>query len=246
MKATQRWTGIALGVIALLFVLAPAFRGALEISTREHHVLHGVMLIFAIGSGIFIAGKGELRRIAGGSGFLLLSIFAPVFAMLLMWPSEYSYFEMHPFGHVLEHFGLVVLGFVTGYAGQRYASGIGWAMGLSLLAMAFLAAWGFGVAPHGLAPAAPGGTVVNPASTATHAPNAARGAQVFAQNCAVCHGRSGEGASGPSLKGEAARKNLAQAEAWIENPLPPMPKLYPATLSAQDVTDVAAFVETLH
>lgn len=50
---------------------------------------------------------------------------------------------------------------------------------------------------------------------------------------------------GPRLIGESARKNLQQAQAWIENPAPPMPKLYPGTLTAQDVRDVAGYVETL-
>jgi len=71
------------------------------------------------------------------------------------------------------------------------------------------------------------------------------GKQVFAQNCAACHGTSGEGGAGPSLKGERARKNQAAAIAWIKDPSPPMPKLYPSPLSARDVRDVAAYIETL-
>jgi len=47
------------------------------------------------------------------------------------------------------------------------------------------------------------------------------------------------------LHGEKARKNTAAAIAWIKNPQPPMPKLYPGTLSEKDVTDVAAYVESL-
>jgi len=71
------------------------------------------------------------------------------------------------------------------------------------------------------------------------------GKQVFTQNCASCHGAAGQGGVGPSLKRESSRKNLAQAEAWIKNPQPPMPKLYPSPLSEKDVADVASFVETL-
>ncbi len=51
---------------------------------------------------------------------------------------------------------------------------------------------------------------------------------------------------GPSLINEGSRKNLQQAVSWIKNPMPPMPKLFPATLSEQDVRDVAAYVESLH
>jgi mono/diheme cytochrome c family protein len=87
-------------------------------------------------------------------------------------------------------------------------------------------------------------------SSTTSAPAAqgdvAHGKVVFAANCAGCHGATGtEGPTGPSLKNEKSRKNFDQAVAWIKNPQPPMPKLYPATLNDKDVNDVAAFVETI-
>lgn len=73
----------------------------------------------------------------------------------------------------------------------------------------------------------------------------ARGKELFAKNCAICHGAAGIGAEAPALRGESARKNTAQLQAWIEKPAPPMPALYPNPLSRRDVADVAAFVETL-
>jgi alcohol dehydrogenase (cytochrome c) len=73
----------------------------------------------------------------------------------------------------------------------------------------------------------------------------AHGKAVFGQYCAGCHGATGEGGVGPSLKGEAARKSLAEATAFIKEPKAPMPKLYPAPLTDKDVAEVAAFVETL-
>lgn len=73
-----------------------------------------------------------------------------------------------------------------------------------------------------------------------------RGRQVFANKCAACHGSNGQGGSiGPALRNERSRKNLAQTQAWIKDPDPPMPKLYPAELTAKDVADVAAFVQSL-
>jgi mono/diheme cytochrome c family protein len=82
--------------------------------------------------------------------------------------------------------------------------------------------------------------------TATASGDAAHGKSIFAANCASCHGASGtEGGVGPSLKNEKSRKDLAAAIAWIKNPQPPMPKLYPSPLSEKDVTDVASYVETL-
>jgi mono/diheme cytochrome c family protein len=41
------------------------------------------------------------------------------------------------------------------------------------------------------------------------------------------------------------RLSLARIEGIIENPDPPMPKLYPSVLSEQDVDDIAAYVKTL-
>jgi mono/diheme cytochrome c family protein len=87
-------------------------------------------------------------------------------------------------------------------------------------------------------------------ATATTSPvpagNATNGKQIFSANCAQCHGATGtEGGVGPSLKNETSRKNFAQTVAWIKNPTPPMPKLYPSPLSAKDVNDVAAYVQSL-
>ena len=74
----------------------------------------------------------------------------------------------------------------------------------------------------------------------------AKGKQIFAANCASCHGATGtEGGVGPSLKNEKSRKNYDQTVAWIKNPQPPMPKLFPNPLTEADVDNVAAYVQTL-
>ena len=71
----------------------------------------------------------------------------------------------------------------------------------------------------------------------------AHGKAVFAQNCARCHGA--EGGIGPALKNEKSRKNYVLTVAWVKNPQPPMPKLFPDTISDKDVADVAAYVQSL-
>jgi mono/diheme cytochrome c family protein len=74
----------------------------------------------------------------------------------------------------------------------------------------------------------------------------AAGKEVFVRNCSACHGATGtEGGIGPSLHNEKARKNYVQTVAWIKNPQPPMPKLYPAPLGEKDVDDAAAYVQSL-
>lgn len=76
--------------------------------------------------------------------------------------------------------------------------------------------------------------------------NADAGHEIFRANCSICHGTTGtEGGVGPSLTREGMRKNYLQTVAWIENPQPPMPKLYPDPLSEANVRDVAAYVQKL-
>jgi mono/diheme cytochrome c family protein len=234
-----RTLGYIVLALTLLFALAPAYRGSVEFPVRMHHLLHAVILVGAALSGLLVARRGP-AQLSVRAVWLILSIVAPVLAMLLMWPSEYSPLDKLPAAHVLEHLGLILLGFGTAYAGQMYAGGVGVAMSLSLWGMAFLAAWGFGVSPPlrvaSAAPQAPSGA---------GAPDGARGRAIYTENCSSCHGAHATGGMGPSLIGEASRKNMQQAVSWIENPQPPMPKLYPGTLSAQDVRDVAAYVESL-
>jgi mono/diheme cytochrome c family protein len=79
----------------------------------------------------------------------------------------------------------------------------------------------------------------------TSSASLSHGAEVFAANCAACHGTAGAGGLGPSLRGENQRKNLEATVAWIKQPAPPMPKLYPAPLSEHDVDDVATYVQSL-
>jgi mono/diheme cytochrome c family protein len=81
--------------------------------------------------------------------------------------------------------------------------------------------------------------------TPAHA-DVTRGRVLFAAQCAACHGATGaEGGVGPSLVNEKKRQDRAQTIAWIENPQPPMPKLYPAPLSGADVEQLADYVQSL-
>lgn len=75
---------------------------------------------------------------------------------------------------------------------------------------------------------------------------APHGAVVYSANCAACHGASGQGGIGPALKGESARKDAGAVAAFVKNPPSVMPRLYPGILSENDVSAVAAYVESLH
>jgi alcohol dehydrogenase (cytochrome c) len=70
-----------------------------------------------------------------------------------------------------------------------------------------------------------------------------RGKVLYRQSCAACHGADGTALAGHSLKGINARLDRAQLVAWIKDPKPPMPKLYPSPFGPQDVEDIAAYAE---
>lgn len=93
------------------------------------------------------------------------------------------------------------------------------------------------------APQAAASTVATSTTVALTPPDAGRGKELFGKNCAACHGNSGEGGTGPALKGLHALLDFAATVNWIENPSAKMPRLYPSTLDAQAVVDVAAYVQ---
>jgi mono/diheme cytochrome c family protein len=232
---------VAVLVATVLFAVAPLGRGRAELPIAQHHLLHALLVAGAAIGGILVC-RPRAPGTRSSPGWIAVAMGAPILTMMLMWPSEYSFFEQHPAGHVLEHLGLVVLAFITGFAGERFAGGVGWAAGGSAVLMALLAAGGFGFSPPTVTqpPAGPAaGAAVPPAGRVQ------RGAIVYRQNCAACHGVDGAGDSGPALKSERSRKNLRATVEWIEHPAPPMPKLYPDVLSADDVEAVAAYVQHL-
>ena len=51
-------------------------------------------------------------------------------------------------------------------------------------------------------------------------------------------------AQGVAIQNEPARKDHGQLIAWIKDPLPPMPKLYPVPLTDDDIEATARYVET--
>lgn len=91
-----------------------------------------------------------------------------------------------------------------------------------------------------------GRSAAAPAVSATAGADARRGSAVYRTQCAACHGADGAGGPvGPSLRNEGARRSYDSVYALIRDPAPPMPKLYPSRLSAADLRDVAAYVESL-
>jgi len=226
-----------LAAVVLAFV--PLIASERNPGVRDHHLDHALLMLLGA-----IAGFAAYRNDSGDESpaWVWAAVAPPIVAMLLMAPSLYAVVDTVPWLHVLDHLVFLALSMLTVYGGQRYVRGVGWASGLMLETMAVVAAFGYGVAPASVAAAAPLSVV---ASTHMVNGNSERGKQLFAQNCAVCHAAKGQGGVGPPLKGEASRKSVAQLEAWIKKPLPPMPTLYPKPLNDDDVTDIAAFVESM-
>ena len=71
--------------------------------------------------------------------------------------------------------------------------------------------------------------------------DAARGEQLFAENCASCHGEGGTGGGvGPTLAGSGV--SLSVARATIENGSGVMPA---GLVEGQELEDVLAYLETI-
>ena len=69
------------------------------------------------------------------------------------------------------------------------------------------------------------------------------GADLYAQNCAACHGADGNGGIGANLHSIHNTTSLRETVALIENPIGAvMPRLYPSTLTDAQVQQIAAYV----
>jgi alcohol dehydrogenase (cytochrome c) len=71
---------------------------------------------------------------------------------------------------------------------------------------------------------------------------AARGRGLYAQICAACHGADGNLVADKKLSTLHERHDLASTIAYLRNPKPPMPKLFPDILSEQDLRDIGEYL----
>ncbi|MEO8754339.1 MAG: PQQ-binding-like beta-propeller repeat protein, partial [Casimicrobiaceae bacterium] len=75
------------------------------------------------------------------------------------------------------------------------------------------------------------------------APNVADGSRLYSQVCVACHGTDGNLLADHKLGTLKSRLNLAATIAYIKDPKPPMPKLFPDLITEQSVIDVAAYLQ---
>lgn len=88
-------------------------------------------------------------------------------------------------------------------------------------------------------------TLPEGATAGSHAEAAyEHGRELYVQNCSVCHGPNGESVPGKSLKNLHERLSFDATVEAIQNPKPPMPKLYPSPLGSVAIRDIASYIRT--
>ena len=76
-------------------------------------------------------------------------------------------------------------------------------------------------------------------ATELEGPEASRGAKLYAEQCAVCHGKAGEGAKGGYEKPLVGDRSVAQLANYLEER---MPEDEPELLVGDDAREVAKFI----
>lgn len=145
MNALRTLIGIVAAIAAIVLSFMPLITHEVEIAVHDHHIDHAVLMGLAV-----IAVLCLYRRpaIPAAAVWLWLTVLLPVAIMFLMAPGLYTDIDPQPVPHSFYHLLFVVLAAVTAYAGQRYVKGVGWMSAIVLEFMAFVAAWGYGVAPR--------------------------------------------------------------------------------------------------
>jgi len=145
MNRGNRWAAAVAGAATVAAALSPLVLGREETPIATHHVYHAFMLAGGAIAGLLLAPSAGAAR--ESPAWMLAVVGAPLLAMLLMWPSEYGALDARPLFHAAAHVGLAILGFLVAYGGQRYSPGIGKVMGALTVLIAFVAAFGYGIAP---------------------------------------------------------------------------------------------------
>src|SRR5690606_30507415 len=88
----------------------------------------------------------------------------------------------------------------------------------------------------------PGAAPVARDITAADADAALAGQRLYGQVCQSCHGPDGNMIADRKLSGIAGRQDLAATIAYIKDPKPPMPRLFPGLLDEAAVRSVATWI----
>lgn len=135
-----------LAVVCLLSLL-PGVNGLTERSTEAHHLAHTGQYMLG---GLVALGLGSRQALkrpvpAGGTWWaLVLVIAAPAAMLLIMTPAIYKPLEGDEPVHMLFHWGIIVLGLVTGWASVRFGRFAGTAIFVLSVCMSAAFAGGVG------------------------------------------------------------------------------------------------------
>ncbi len=190
---------VALGIAGTVIMVIGGIAATLyAMSIPVHHLLHAGMALGAGVLAIALAARLPVER-SERSVWVICAILAPIFGLLLMWPSEYAYLMEHHRLHMLDHIGIIAFSGLAVFAAQAYARGLGWPMLVLMVVMDGTAAGGFGVSPG------PSALLSLPLSTVTAqgpAPSLhVLGEQVSqSMGCGQCHRVDGGKSIGPTWK----------------------------------------------
>jgi alcohol dehydrogenase (cytochrome c) len=88
--------------------------------------------------------------------------------------------------------------------------------------------------------------VMEPSTTSiSTGPDSVRGKGLFLSMCIACHGSDGKAIDGFDLSTIKSRMNFSQLITWLKAPAPPMPRVFPEPLDAddqRDIADIAAYL----
>lgn len=145
MNMVRTAIGICAAIAAVVLSFMPLITHEVDIGVHTHHIDHAVLM----GLGVIAVLALYRRGVQAASPlWLWVAVLVPVAVMFLMAPTLYSNIDPQPLPHSLYHLLFVLLAALTVYAGQRFVRGVGWMSAIVLEFMAFVAAWGYGVAPH--------------------------------------------------------------------------------------------------
>ena len=139
--------------------------------------------------------------------------------------------------------GALAGGVVTYEAGGRqylaFASGNVSRMAFGALGVPSVVIMALSVEPRSPGTAATGSQARGSSASAA---NLASGRKLYSQICVSCHGPDGNLIAAHGLSTLKAHQSLAATIAYIKDPKPPMPRLFPDLLGEQNVADVAAYL----
>ncbi len=135
---------VGLAVIAS-FVLLPPISDASIATIGFHHLAHGVQFFLAAMLAVALASTPSVARrmTPRWTNFgLAIVVLIPAAMLLFMVPAIYSEIDNDNFLHASYHFGVLLLGFITGLGASMLGRVAGWAVLVSSIGMALMFAAG--------------------------------------------------------------------------------------------------------